>query len=120
MNEMTQRFLDYLRLGNNGVELAEWLSELADEPEDELDATPGFFAWLGEKRLDFIKQVDVVEAARRLKRVHYLEHAYGTSRVSAVQTAHSFPNSPAYETSPPILIVDVFSTTENGIPSGSA
>ena len=96
MNEMTQRFLDYLRLGNNGVELAEWLSELADEPEDELDATPGFFAWLGEKRLDFVKQVDVVEAARRLKRVHYLEHAYGISHVSKVETAHSRPNGPAY------------------------
>ncbi len=98
MNEMTQRFLDYLRLGNNGAELTRWLDELADEPEDQLDATPDFFAWLGEKRLDFIKQVDVTEAARRLKRVHYLEHAYGISRVSSVQTAHSLPNRPGHGT----------------------
>ena len=69
-------------MATTAAELAEWLDELADEPEDELDATPGFFAWLGEKRLDFIKQVDLVETARRLKRVHYLEHAhsFGPSR----------------------------------------
>ena len=96
MNEMTKLFLDYLRLGSNGAELAEWLSELADEPEDELDATPGFFAWLAEKRLDFIKQVDMVEAARSLKRVHYLEHAYGSPVSQPVQTAHSLPNGPGH------------------------
>ncbi len=96
MNEITQRFLDYLRLGDNGIELAHWLDELADEPEDELDATPGFFAWLGEKRLDFIKQIDVVEAARRLRRLHYLEHAYGISPVARVETAHSRSNGPGY------------------------
>ena len=99
MNEMTKLFVDYLRFGNNATELAEWLDELADEPEDELDATPGFFAWLGEKRLDFIKQVDVVEAARRLKRVHYLEHAYGViPGASAIKPPHSLPNSPGHGT----------------------
>jgi len=76
MNEMTKRFIDYLRLGNNGAELTEWLNELADEAEGELDTTPTYFAWLAEKRLDFIKQVDLAEAARSLKRFHHLEHAY--------------------------------------------
>ncbi|MGO9114256.1 MAG: hypothetical protein ACLP9L_34000, partial [Thermoguttaceae bacterium] len=76
MNAMTRLFIDYLQLGSNAAELTEWLSELADDAEDELDATPNYFAWLAEKRLDFIKQVDLVEAARRLKRVHHLEHAY--------------------------------------------
>ena len=81
MNDMTRLFIDYLRLGNNGAELTEWLNELADEAEGELDAMPNYFAWLAEKRLDFIKQVDLVEAARRLKRFHHLEHAhsFGTS-----------------------------------------
>jgi hypothetical protein len=31
MNAMTRLFIDYLRLGNNGPELTEWLNELADE-----------------------------------------------------------------------------------------
>ena len=97
MNEMTLQFLDYLRLGSSGAELTRWLDELADEPEDELDAVPGFFAWLGEKRLDFIKQVDVVEAAQRLKRIHYLEHAYGTSRSSTLKPPHTLPNRPGHE-----------------------
>ena len=81
MNDMTRLFIDYLRLGNNGTELTEWLNELADEAEGELDATPNYFAWLAEKRLDFIKHVDLVEAARRLKRAHHLEHAYTRPRL---------------------------------------
>ncbi|MGA2255741.1 MAG: hypothetical protein ABSG53_13935, partial [Thermoguttaceae bacterium] len=81
--------------------LTEWLNELADEPEDELDAASDYFAWLAEKRLDFIKQVDVVEAARRLKRVHYLEHAYGViPRVSTIKPPHSLPNSPEHGVNP--------------------
>ena len=77
MNDMTRLFIDYLRHGNNGTELTEWLNELADEADGELDTAADYFAWLAERRLDFIKQVDIVEAARRLKRVHHLEHAYG-------------------------------------------
>ena len=92
MNAMTRLFIDYLRLGNNEAELTEWLDELADDAEDELDATPDYFAWLAEKRLDFIKQVDLVEAARRLKR----EHAYGP-RVSTVKPPHRLASRPAYE-----------------------
>jgi len=82
MNEMTKLFIDYLRLGNNEAKLTECLTDLADEAEDGLDATANYFTWLAEKRLDFIKQVDLVEAAWRLKRVHHLEHAYsfGASR----------------------------------------
>ena len=98
MNEMTRLFIDYLRLGSNEAELTEWWSDLAEDAEDELDAMPNYIAWLAEKRLDFIKQVDSVEAARRLKREHDLEHAGGViSRVSTIKPPHSPSNSPAYE-----------------------
>ena len=93
MNPMTRLFIDYLQLGDNQAQLTEWLRDLADNAEDELDAMPNYFAWLAEKRLDFIKQVDLVEAARRLKRGHNLEHAEGP-RVSPIKP----PHSPAYET----------------------
>jgi len=91
MNAMTRLFIDYLQLGNNGAELTEWLSELADDAEAERDATPNYFAWLAEKRLDFIKQVDLVEAARRLKKFHHLEHAhgFGSSRRLSMPTIDS-------------------------------
>lgn len=97
MNAMTTLFIDYLRLGDNGAELTEWLSDLAEDAESELDVTPNYIAWLAEKRLDFIKQVDLVAAARRLKRDHQLEHGEGP-RVSTIRAPHSLPNRPAYET----------------------
>jgi hypothetical protein len=97
MNEMTTLFIDYLQLGGNGAELTEWLRDLAEDAEGELDATPNYFAWLAEKRLDFIKQIDLVEAAQRLKRVHRLEHGEGP-RGSTIKPPHSLANSPEYET----------------------
>lgn len=93
MNAMTTLFIDYLRLGGNGAELTEWLSDLAEDAEGELDATPNYFAWLAEKRLDFIKQVNLVEVAQRLKRGHRLEHAEGP-RVSTIKPPHSLTDSP--------------------------
>jgi hypothetical protein len=94
MNAMTRLFIDYLRLGNNGPELTEWLNELTDEDEGELNTTPNYFAWLAEKRLDFIKQVDLVEVAQRLKRFHYLEDAdsFGASRRLSMLAVGSAPS----------------------------
>ncbi len=100
MNEMTRLFIDYLRLGNDGAELTQWLSDLGEDAEGELDAMASYIAWLAEKRLDFIKQVDLVEAARRLKRDHHLEQANGViTRASTIKPPHGLPNSSGYETS---------------------